>query len=298
METVVFKEVPGCPIHLDVYPASQAGPSPVIVWIHGGALMGGGREGMQPVLRDLLADAGFAQVSIDYRLAPESKLPEILEDMRDGFAWVRGEGVARFGFDPERVGVIGHSAGGYLTLLAGHAVVPRPQALVSYYGYGDIIGPWYSAPDPFYSAQPPVSREEAHAVLAAGCLSNATGNRDRFRFYLYCRQHGLWPEQVLGVDPHANPEAFQPYQPIAQVTADYPPTLLLHGTGDTDVPYQRSAEMAMVLQEASVRHALITIPDGPHGFDGRVKAEDLDAPEPGSAAHALLDTVRFFGMYV
>src|SRR5436190_1250727 len=116
VESVVFKRVGGCAVGLDVYPAAGARAAPVVVWIHGGALIVGTRSRMQTALRDGLARAGLAQVSIDYRLAPETKLPAILEDVVDAFAWVRGEGARRFGLDPARVGVVGHSAGGYLAL--------------------------------------------------------------------------------------------------------------------------------------------------------------------------------------
>ena len=47
---------------------------------------------------------GYAIVSIDYRLAPETKLPGIIDDLRDAFRWVREQGPSRFGIDPERIG--------------------------------------------------------------------------------------------------------------------------------------------------------------------------------------------------
>ena len=56
--------------------------------------------------------------------------------------------------------------------------------------------------------------------------------------------------------------------PVRNVTADYPPTLLLHGTADTDVPYEQSTMMAAELKTHGVVHQLITLPKGEHGFDG------------------------------
>jgi acetyl esterase/lipase len=226
-------------------------------------------------LRDALSGSGFAQVSIDYRLAPETKLPGILEDVLDAFAWVRGEGAARFGFDPLRVGVVGHSAGGYLTLMSGVHVQPRPRALVSFFGYGDVAAPWYSRPDPFYCTQPAV--EEATARTAVGATPLTDGPSSRHAFYLYCRQQGIWPREVAGLDPDDDDAAFDPYCPVRRVTADYPPTLLLHGTADTDVPYDQSVQMAAALKARGVAHELITIPGGPHGFD---RAATLADPTP------------------
>ncbi|MBI3118326.1 MAG: alpha/beta hydrolase [Candidatus Hydrogenedentes bacterium] len=296
-ETFVYKTAQGCDIHADLYRAASTAPAPVVVWIHGGALIGGGREQMQPVLRRLLHESGFAQVSIDYRLAPETKLPEIIEDVRDALRWVREQGPGQLGINPASVAVLGGSAGGYLSLMCGCCVAPRPRAVVAFYGYGDIMGDWYSRPDPFYCAQPAVPEDEARKAVGTACISNQADKNDRFRFYLWCRQHGLWPREAMGVDPHKRPKAFKPYCPLQNVSKEYPPTLLLHGTGDTDVPYQQSADMAMALQTAGVPHELITIEDGPHGFDGRVKEEDLNAPEQSAGVRALYKVVQFLAAY-
>ena len=59
----------------------------------------------------------------------------------------------------------GGSAGGYLTLMTGFYLKPRPRALVSYFGYGDITTPWYSEPDAFYRRQPLVSTEDAYGCV-------------------------------------------------------------------------------------------------------------------------------------
>jgi|AP45_3_1055517.scaffolds.fasta_scaffold334364_1 dipeptidyl aminopeptidase/acylaminoacyl peptidase len=69
--------------------------------------------------------------------------------------------------------------------------------------------------------------------------------------------------------------------------------MLLHGTVDTDVPYEQAVVMAATLERHAVEHELITIPDGPHGFESGVTAADLDAPVPGPAAVALRQAVAF-----
>ena len=226
----------------------------------------------------LYVDAGYTVIAADYRLAPETKLPAILSDLQDAVRWVREEGPRLFGIDGARLGVIGHSAGGYLTLLAGCHVQPRPQALVAFYGYGDIAGPWYSTPSPFYCQQPLVSEDEARSVVCTREISASPRRdspeydpaRDRGRFYLYCRQQGIWPQEVAGFDPQKDSAALSPFCPVQHVGTDYPPTLLLHGDEDTDVPYEQSVMMARALTDAGVPHELVTIPDGEHGFDGRM----------------------------
>ena len=279
-ETVTYKHVGDLAIRADISMPAGAGPHPVIVFIHGGALILGSRRWIDPIQRASYLRDGFTVVSIDYRLAPEAKLAAIVSDLDDAVAWVRGVGGRQFHLDPRRVAVVGHSAGGYLALLAGVRVQPRLQALVSFYGYGDITGQWYARPDPFYLGKPLVAEADAWAGVRGAPVSNVEGsdNDARHRFYLYCRQQGLWPQNVEGHDPARDPGAFSPYCPVQLVTAAYPPTLLVHGDRDTDVPYEQSVLMASALQAAGVTHALITIANGDHGFD-----HEMDRPEVASA---------------
>jgi len=99
-------------------------------------------------------------------------------------------------------------------------------------------------------------------------ISEDSGSKERARFYLYCRQNGLWPREVAGWDPVVEAEALLPYCPAHNVDRNYPPTLLLHGDRDTDVPYELSVTMDNALARAGVQHALLTIPGSGHAFDG------------------------------
>jgi acetyl esterase/lipase len=256
-----------CRLQADVFVPAAGGPRPVVVWLHGGALIMGHRRSLGAAQRDRYLNAGYAVVAIDYRLAPETQLPGIIEDLRDAFRWVRESGPGLFQADPERTAAVGHSAGGYLALMAGCCVEPPLSALVSFYGYGDIAADWYSRPDPGYCQQPLVPEADARRAVGQGCLTDSTDHPDRHRFYLYCRQQGRWPNEVAGHYPHAEPRALDPFCPLRNVTPAYPPTLLLHGDQDADVPYQQSALMAEALARAGVEHELITIPGGDHGFD-------------------------------
>ncbi|MDR3637594.1 MAG: alpha/beta hydrolase [Isosphaeraceae bacterium] len=268
--THTYKTVGACAIEADVYqpPDARGGPRPAVIWIHGGALIMGSRAGIDSLLRTELVRAGCVVVSIDYRLAPETKLAAILEDVHDAVRWVREEGAKAFAIDPLRVAVAGSSAGGYLTLTTGYRVSPPPQALVSYWGYGEVTGPWYSRPDPFYRRQPLVPREEAEKAVGRTPLTEGAGKPERARFYLYCRQQGLWPREVAGLDPDKEPRAFDPFCPVRNVTKAFPPTLLVHGTKDSDVPYEQSQMMAEALARQGVAHELITVPGGSHGLAG------------------------------
>lgn len=276
-ETCVYKTVDGCEINADVYRPDADVVRPALVYIHGGALIMGSRAGINPWQRERYLDAGFGLVSIDYRLAPETRLAAIVEDLQDVFRWVRSDAAARFQLDPGRVAVVGHSAGGYLALMSGFRVEQRPRAIVSFYGYGDVAGAWYSRPDPFYCQQPLVPEAEARAAVGKGPLSEAAGPaaEQRRRFYLFCRQQGRWPQEVVGADPDSEPESFDRFCPVCNVTSEYPPTLLLHGDRDPDVPYEQSTMMAARLAGAGVEHELITISGGGHGFDSDAGKPDV-----------------------
>jgi dipeptidyl aminopeptidase/acylaminoacyl peptidase len=99
-------------------------------------------------------------------------------------------------------------------------------------------------------------------------LSEPPVPNQRGRFYLYCRQNGIWPNEVAGHDPHTESKWFDRYCPIRNVTAKYPPTYLIHGTEDTDVPYSESKNMAARLAETGVTHELVTVTGAGHGLSG------------------------------
>jgi acetyl esterase/lipase len=230
----------------------------------------GHREGVPKWLLDSCLANDLVVVSIDYRLAPETQLPEIIRDVEDAFVWVRAKGPELFGADAEKIAVIGGSAGGYLTLASGHRVKPRPAALVSLWGYGDLVGDWYSTPSPHARHQSPkLSREEAYKQVSGPPISDARERKGNGgAFYQYCRQQGMWPKAVSGWDPREEREKFVPYMPVANVTAEYPPTLLIHGDKDTDVPYEQSTIMVEQFVKHKVKHELITLAGGEHGLAG------------------------------
>lgn len=269
--TVAFKQVDGHAVRADVYRPKGDQVLPVVVWIHGGALINGYRDGISGRIRRYAMDRGHALVSIDYRLAPETKLPGIISDIEDAFRWLNHDGAKQFHLDASRIAVTGGSAGGYLTFVTGHRVKPRPRALVPFWGYGDLVGDWYSKPSPHpRHNRVKVDREEALQQVAGPIVSDSRDRKgDGGLFYLYCRQTGLWPSLVTdGWDPRKDVEKFAPYMPVRNVAADYPPTLMIHGTADTDVPHEQSVMMASEMKKHGVRHQLISIENGEHGLSG------------------------------
>ncbi len=267
----VYKEAGGVAIELDVHRDAGAEPRPVLVWIHGGALIMGSRGAVPRHLLDLCLAEGFALVSIDYRLAPQVKVADILQDVEEAFRWIRGKGVELAHLDPRKLVVSGGSAGGYLTLMAG-LWKPRPTALVAYWGYGDVDGDWYTTPSAFYRRSDPLyEREEVLKALAPEVVTAPADKQQgeaRSRYYRYLRQNGLWTREVAGFEPGKDKAKLDPFCPARNVTPAYPPSMLIHGTADDDVPYDLSAAMAKELEKHRVAHELVTVPGAGHGLSG------------------------------
>lgn len=268
--TVVFRVVDGHEILADVYRPKNDKVCPVIAWFHGGALINGNRERVNQSVLKLAEEKGYALVSFDYRLAPETKLPALISDIEGAFQWLAGDGAKKFHLDPKRIVAAGESAGGYLALMTGYRVSPRPKGIAALYGYGSLTGDWYSQPSPHARHnEKKISREEALAQSDGAVVSDHTKRKGSGSvIYTYYRQQGTWPEEVSGFDRATVAEEIVPYEPLKNVTSDYPPTFLAHGTDDTDVPYEESKMFSDELEKNGVSHQLITIEQGEHGLGG------------------------------
>ncbi len=147
-------------------------------------MIAGGRRWFAQYALDQFRSAGYATVAIDYRLAPTTSGPEIVSDVRDAITWVRRDLPDLCPVDPERLALVGYSAGGYLALLAGSWTDgPRPRALVSYYGYGDITGDWYATPSSHYKRLPKLTEERARRTVGTTETADGTKELQRLIFY-------------------------------------------------------------------------------------------------------------------
>lgn len=258
MKTVTIKALKGALLQADIYPAS--GPDlGTILYLHSGGLIFGSRHGVVQKHVELYGRAGFSVVAADYRLAPESKLPEIVADVQASLGWIRAHGEAE-GLNVGNLFVVGASAGGYLALLTG-LLPERPKAIVSFYGYGDILADWYASPSEYYLRLPPVSKAEAYSLV--GTEPTTRGSRARFGFYIYCRQRGVWVDEVVGGER----EHLLSYCPLQQADGQFPPTFLLHGDQDVDVPFAQSVLMHRRLRDLGVESRLMPMVGRGHLFD-------------------------------
>jgi acetyl esterase/lipase len=100
---------------LDVYAPASAAAAPVFVFLHGGGWESGAKADDRFVAA-ALAQRGFVALAVDYRLYPEVGYPAFLEDAARAVAWAVAH-APRFGGDPRRVFLLGHSAGAYIAAM-------------------------------------------------------------------------------------------------------------------------------------------------------------------------------------
>lgn len=237
---VEYARVGGESLRFDGAVPDGDGPHPAAIIVHGGAWVTGDKTGsVRPLFRPL-SDAGYAWFSINYRLARASNLADLvspnslmalqgaIEDVSSAVAYLR-ERAGEYRIDPNRIALIGESAGAQLALMAAlRPTQPAPvKAVAAFYAPSDLVDLVQNSnriPDGIRQA---VKGTPLEALLLAGL-----------------RQ--------------LSPRYF--------VTKDSPPMLLLHGTGDTLVPYKQSEVLCADAREAGVSCELYRVDGGGHGL--------------------------------
>jgi len=223
---VTYGSAAGVTLKCDISVPVGAGPFPVALLVHGGGWSKGDKARLVAPLFEPLANAGYAWVSINYRLAPEHRYPGSVEDLETAIRWVK-EHAGEYRLDAGRVALIGESAGGHLVALVATRRTPGCEV---------------AAVVPFY-APTNLLMDETQAVAAA------------IASYFGITKMNPESRALLG-------EA----SPLLHVRAGLPPFLLIHGTADKLVAYDQSVKFQAALREAGDSCDLITIPDGGHGM--------------------------------
>lgn len=223
-------------------PGATLPPRAMVVCVHGGGWVAGDRvDQHRQIVR--LAKEGFVAVSISYRFAPKHPYPAPLDDVKAALRFVRSK-ASDWNIDPERVAVLGESAGGHLSLLAG--LMPsepdtKVRAVVNYCG-----------PTDFVSWKPTIAGE---VVLAVGLKRNSADILKAF----------------LGADDRAA-AIMKKASPITYVTRERakecPPILTLQGTADPIVPDQQARLLHKALDAAGVPNRLVLLDGAGHGWSG------------------------------
>lgn len=229
-KTLSYQTIEGTDTAMDVYRPAGPVPAPGVLVIHGGAWQRGTRGEFDGLSR-YLAARGLVVASIDYRLAPKWPFPAAPDDVRTAIAFFKAH-ADQFGLDPNRLVLLGRSAGGQLALLAGYtAHDPAIRGVVSFYGPTDLVYGYEHPADPR--------------------VFDSTTMLVRF----------------LGGHLNDRKPAYLAASPIEYVGRSTPPTLLIHGTPDELVEIEQSRRLDRRLSDAQVPHLLVELPWASHGCD-------------------------------
>ncbi len=139
--TSLKKDIVFSPRHklkLDAYIPNGRGPFPAVIIAHGGGWEAGDKVTYVEPLFEPLAQAGFAWFSIDYRLTPQSRHQDQLEDLREAIRYVQSR-AGSFRIDPRRVAILGESASGQMAAQIATEKRKNIAAAVSFYGVYDFV---------------------------------------------------------------------------------------------------------------------------------------------------------------
>lgn len=218
-------------------------PLPVIVAVHGGAWLGGDKRSGIGFLVPLVASGKYAGASIGYRLSQDAIWPAQIHDCKAAVRWLRGN-AETYHLDPDRIGVIGFSAGGHLVAMLGTSGDVRELE-------GDLGK---------FADQ---SSRVTCVVDFFGPTNFLTIGDHPSEIAHYAADS---PEaRLLGSAIKDDEAKARQASPITFVTPDDAPFLIVHGTNDPLVPHPQSVEFRDALRKAGVPVALITVEDGSHG---------------------------------
>lgn len=244
-EGVLYARPERRPLHATLFLPEKAAtePRPCVLLIHGGAWVAGSRHQLRWYGRHL-AREGYVAASISYRKLPRADYLDSVHDAKAAVRWLRLH-ADELGIDPNRIAVLGNSAGGYLAgMLAATAGKPEFEGT-------DNPGP---------------PSNVAAAVSLYGALDLTQYKKPR----TWIRVGGIARRLVGRYVRTSGEEAEDPYltaSPIHYLGKDTAPVLFIHGTDDNWVPYEVSKNAFESLASFGVPTRLYTVPRKGHAFD-------------------------------
>ena len=235
---------------LDLYVPDTGENLPLIIWVHGGAWLGGNKTYYVPMA---FLKSGYAGASINYRLSQHAIFPAQIEDVKAAVRWLRAN-AETYRLDPNRFAAWGSSAGGHLVAMLGTTgdveafevgenleVSSQVQAVVDYYGPTDFL------------------QMDAHR-LPDGLVHDAPDSPE---------------SKLVGGPIQEHKDRVAKANPITYVSEDDSPFLIIHGDQDKLVPYHQSVLLKDALEKAGVPVTFYKVEGGGHGWFRDPKVPEL-----------------------
>lgn len=238
-------------LKLDLYqPTASQAPTPLIVWVHGGAWSGGSKKDMP--LTDLIRH-GISIASVDYRLSGTAPFPANVHDLKAAIRFLRA-GAGSRNIDPARIIIAGASAGGHLAALVGLSQ-----------GNSELEGSVGTALDRSSAVQGIISFYGASDLSTL--LSQSSSEAKKMRLPALTA--------LLGGPPAEKSKLATLASPISHLDPRDPPLLLFHGDRDPQMPYQQSLDLHAACLVRGIFCQFITLHGASHGGSSFYKTDQL-----------------------
>lgn len=230
LSNIEFAQPDGVRLSMEIFQPPKPGTYPGIVVIYGGAWRRG-KPTANAEFNAYMADHGYVVWAIDYRHAPQYRYPSQIEDVETALEFIKKH-AEKYETDPQRLALMGRSAGAHLAMLAAYAGNSTDiKAVVNYYGPVDLRAGYKKPPQP-----------------------DPIGTRTVL-------------DDFLGGSPNQYPEAYQKASPLSYVVRPMPPTLLIYGSRDHIVEAQYGQQLYQKLIQVGSPAVYLEIPWADHAFD-------------------------------
>ncbi len=229
IKDIEYAHVDGISLQMDASIPSIGKKVPAVIIVHGGGWFGGDKTFNVEPLFQPLSDAGFAWFSISYRLASDvTQFGLAISDVQEAIRFIKSH-ADKYNIDPERIALVGESAGGQLasmaTLRGGAAT--SVKAVVALYSPSDLV-----------------SLVQTSTYVPSQIRNSVRGTP--------------WEGMILA--------GLAQLSPIDNVRRDMPPFLFIHGTADSLVPFQQSRDMCDRMKKVGASCEIYPVEGGGHGI--------------------------------
>ena len=254
-EDVIYGRKFGVALTMDVFKPAEPNGKGLIFVVSGGWFSA--HEAISPAMMEPFLKRGYTVFAVVHGSQPKFSIPEILGDMNRAVRYIRHH-AKEYGVDPEKLGIMGASAGGHLSLMqgmAGAAGDPNAKDEVERESSRVAAVACFFPPTDFLNYG-----KEGEISLGRGVLKNF---RPPFDF------EEVDPETKRFVeitDEEKIQEIGKQISPVTHASADDPPTLIIHGDADELVPIQQAELVLAALEREGVPTKLVTKPGAGHGW--------------------------------
>jgi alpha-L-fucosidase 2 len=227
-KNIIYAEAGGEKLLLDAHVPDADGKFPIAIIVHGDGWVAGDRRHEISEMFEPLTKSNYLWFSIEYRLAPKNPWPACFDDVQTAIRWVKSH-ATEFKGDPNRVAIIGYSAGGHLVTLAG------------------VLGKGKTA---------------VNAVVGLAPPTDLVSDNER-RGGLTISMQSLWGWKTTNITDRVR-AVLKKNSPLTYVKPGLPPFLIVQGNLDRTVPHTQSEAFQAALKSAGDVCDFITIPGAQH----------------------------------